>query len=315
MKGFKRKEKKQKGKVPKEKKKVNGKVFARVLWAVILIWIGLSVFSFMRMSSLSVRNSVLEKEVQTLQTNTKNVNLLNQDSSLDLFLKRYATNYLTMSDSEDQMKNRKKILESMSARDIEYDDKKLNEGSQSLVSIAPYEFEFHKKYDLAIYNVTYRLTVGEKETTYSVALNLPVKRENGKKYLVVAEPFVTSFDINDLSGSGDRLESDFRKEEEISESSDLENIQVFLEQFLTMYQEGNIDQLNYLMEDPEGLNGQYEVILDSFQAYGLKKKPVVDVHVRLKQKDVDVLYNQQMQLKLETKDGKYFIKSFSQVIN
>lgn len=315
MKKYKRKERQKKEQMTKEKKTVNGKVLARFLWVVILVWLVLTVVSFVRMNAVANNNAALQKEVTNLKESTENVNLLNQDSSLDLFLKRYVTNYLTLSDHSDQMENRIKILESMSAKDIEYEVQTLESGSQSLVSITPFAYEFHKNYDLATYNVTYRLTVDDQEKTYAVAINLPVQRKEDKEYLIVAEPYLTSFDVNDLSGSGDRLDSSLRKQEKLSDANDLALIQSFLEQFLTMYQEGNIDQLRYLMADPEGLNNQYEINLDRFDAYGTDKEPVLDVFIHLRQKDTSVSYPQQMRLNLETKDGKYFVKTFSQVIN
>lgn len=312
---YKRKDKKKVKVVPKEKKGINGKFLARFLWAIILIWLVLTGFSFIRMNALMDTNAKLQKEITEIQENTKNVNLLNQDSSLDLFLKRYVTNYLTINDNADQMENRLKILESMSAKGLDYANQRLESGSQSLVSITPFDYEFHEDYDLAKYNVTYRLTAGEQEKTYAVAINIPVQRKEDKKYLVVAEPFITSFDVNDLNSVGDRLDSSLRKQEKISDSNQLALIQSFLEQFLMMYQEGNIDQLQYLMATPEGLNGQYEIYLDRFDAYGTNENPTIDAYIQLRQKDTSVSYNQQMHFDLETRDGKYFVQTFNQIIN
>lgn len=315
MKKYKRKDKKKVKVVPKEKKGINGKFLARFLWAIILCWLVLTGFSFIRMNAMMNTNAKLQKEITEIQENTKNVNLLNQDSSLDLFLKRYVTNYLTINDNADQMDNRLKILESMSAKGLEYPNQKLESGSQSLVSITPFDYEFHEDYDLAKYNVTYRLTAGEQEKTYAVAINIPVQRKEDKKYLVVAEPFITSFDVNDLNSVGDRLDSSLRKQEKISDSNQLALIQSFLEQFLMMYQEGNIDQLQYLMATPEGLNGQYEIYLDRFDAYGTNENPAIDAYIQLRQKDTSVSYKQQMRFDLETRDGKYFVQMFNQIIN
>lgn len=312
---YKRKNTKKVTTVPKEKKGINGKILARFLWAIILCWLGFTGFSFVRMNALMNTNIRLENEISELQENTKNVNLLNQDSSLDLFLKRYVTNYLSINDNEEQMQNRINILESMSAKDLNYENQKLEVGSQSLISITPFAYEFHKTYDLATYNVTYRLTVEEEEKTYTVAINIPIQRKDDQKYLVVAEPFITTFDVNDLNGYGDRLESSLRKQEKISDLNELSSIQSFLEQFLTMYQEGNIDQLRYLMANPEGLNNQYEIYLDRFDAYGTSDKPVLEVFILLRQKDTSISYEQHMHLELETREGKYFVETFNQVIN
>lgn len=312
---YKRKNTKKVKTVPKEKKGINGKILARFLWAIIICWLGFTGFSFVRMNALMNTNIRLENEIFELQDNTKNVNLLNQDSSLDLFLKRYVTNYLSINDNEEQMQNRINILESMSAKDLNYENQRLETGSQSLISITPFSYEFHEEYDVATYNVTYQLTVEEEEKTYTVAINIPIQRKEDQKYLVVAEPFITTFDVNDLNGFGDRLDSSLKKQEKISDLNELSSIQSFLEQFLTMYQEGNLDQLRYLMANPEGLNNQYEIYLDRFDAYGTSDKPIIEVFILLRQKDTSISYKQQMHLELETRDGKYFVETFNQVIN
>nr|WP_284248226.1 conjugal transfer protein [Tetragenococcus halophilus] len=311
---FKRQSKPKKQKIPKQKKAVNSKLIARLLWGGIIFWILLTVFSFIRMNAISTSNREMKSQVETLQKKTESVNLLNQDSSLDTFLKRYATNYLSLSDDDDQMENRLNVLESMSASDLEIEDKKLQEGSQSLTSILPFNYRSYDEFDVATYNVVYELKTKEKEEEYSVGFNIPVQRLGNDEFVVVAEPFITDFNVNDLNGSGNRLTSSITQEKNDSKTTE-KRVNDFLEQFLTTYQEGDVKQLGYLMNNPEGLNGQYQLSVDSFEVYGSNEKPIVEVQLIVRQKDTDVSYPQQMQLSLVTKDEKYFVDKMEQVIH
>ena len=74
MKKYKRKERQKKEQMTKEKKTVNGKVLARFLWVVILVWLVLTVVSFVRMNAVANNNAALQKEVTNLKESTENVN-------------------------------------------------------------------------------------------------------------------------------------------------------------------------------------------------------------------------------------------------
>ncbi|MBK0036047.1 MULTISPECIES: conjugal transfer protein [unclassified Enterococcus] len=312
---FKRKEKNQKLKVPMAKKRVNSKFLAFFVWSLLGLWFVFNILSFVRMNGVVAINRDLHKEISQLKKSNLNENLLNQDSALDTFLRRFSTNYFNLTNDEQAMENRVNVLNNMSANGLTFEELRLPENQrQWLVNISTWKYQNFNSYGIATYNVTYRFSEDDRETSYSVAFNIPVMQDNDQ-FVVVSEPYISNFDINSLNGNGENLVTDSLRAEQITDRADVEQITGFVEQFLTIYQSGDLEQLKYLMNEPQGLNGEFEILLEDLKAFGLKDEPVVDLSVRLKQKDSNISYKQKMKLKLGLRDQKYFVEKFQQTLD
>lgn len=189
-----------------------------------------------------------------------------------------------------------------------------------LTTKALYDVEKQKEYYLAKYVVNYDVItkkVGsdgkamDDKLSKTVLLTIPARYEKGK-FTIIDYPYFSSLP-NLQSSSVIDLPTDVDKSEVVP-SKDSEKISTFLNQFLDKYATGKKDDLVYMMEIPEGLNGLYEFKETVNTVYKTGDSYTVFSKVTFVEPSGTMTHVENMKLTLVNKDGKYFITKLEHVL-
>ncbi|EGV9323613.1 conjugal transfer protein, partial [Staphylococcus pseudintermedius] len=92
-------------------------------------------------------------------------------------------------------------------------------------------------------------------------------------------------------------------------------VKVFIEEFFDKYASSKSDDMAYLMEDPQGLEGTREVSkISELRLYPDGNSYIAKVEILMKDKDSPLENLEHYTLKIVEKDGKYYVKDLKNTI-
>ncbi|QQK79512.1 conjugal transfer protein [Salicibibacter cibi] len=184
--------------------------------------------------------------------------------SADYFLRDFVDAYINVSDDPDELEERRGELENfMVSMDTESEWNMVDvemEGERRLDNVELFHIDETEEGAVFEYEVTYISDNGDGTTEEQILLlNVPIIEDDGQ-YAVSGEPYFT--DIDDLSASVTVEEEERNVDEYVGDEQ--EEILAFLDEFFEQYATGDEDDLSYMMQDPESLNGAfaYEGMVD-----------------------------------------------------
>lgn len=147
----------------------------------------------------------------------------------------------------------------------------------------------------------------ESKKTISQLLSIPFKYVDGT-IAIVDYPYFSA--VPNQLGLLDPLEKDFGDQ---VTADDAKPVVEFVDQFLKSYAELSADEMKYMMNDPESLNGVYEFSKADTQVYeGKAGKFEVVTLVTFVMPDSELTHVERMQLSIsKTSDGKYFVEKLN----
>lgn len=330
---YKKKEKEKIDKAPK-KKEIQTKGVKRVVLGGLVVVLLSGVGAYVKATAVSDHVSKVESSVKLLKNDVEgdNEKKLLLTPELQSFMDRFVSEYVNIPNDDEQFKKRSETLVK------EYYAKGMNEDTTSFSakrSLKDYTLVSLKYVDgvpVASYQVSYEIenpvtkTVEEKHkdskgkmvtskkeitaTEKSVSeqvLNIPFIEKNQSfcinAYPYFTEPVTTKANENVLSYDDEKMgKVDLKTEKEVEK---------FVEEFMTKYCESSSADMAYMMNDPEGLNGNFSLDQVDSKIYKSNDSVVVKVDVSLKDKDTSILQKEQLTLELVKKSDKYYVQKLS----
>ncbi|NPC90949.1 hypothetical protein HOO54_01340 [Bacillus sp. WMMC1349] len=153
----------------------------------------------------------------------------------------------------------------------------------------------------------------KKQTSRTMLLNVPIRAsKNG--YAVVSNLYFTP--VPDVKTKGIQSETNPLTEQSEAPMEQKQEIENWLKDFFKKYADGTIDDLNYMMEKPQALNGQRSFVgLENTKVYPSGKNEfVIKTNVKFQEKDISIENTESFTIYLEKRDGKYFVKKMENTL-
>ncbi|KRN05516.1 hypothetical protein FD15_GL002072 [Liquorilactobacillus sucicola DSM 21376 = JCM 15457] len=326
---FKRRSKHQVNRIPRKKKKVNMKSAKIIVWITMVFIFSSGIFAFIKASNVAQTNQKLQAEVQTYQNKLEqaSTNISGYSPLLDNYMQEFLATYLNYPNDTTEMDQRNKNLAVYYAINLNINDQ-AGQDYQTFDKASIQSVYNRKGVKIAQYYVEYLIHTTREETTEkngkketktvedvtqkSGYLNISFKVKNSK-FTVVSYPYFS--EKIDPVGHIGQLQSKYSKDKSVA-SSNLNNKAVyFTKSFLEKYAASKTNEMKFIMANPTGLAGEYEVSsVQNLHVYGTKNKPVVQCLVTFKQIDSDIKHTENVSLKLSKQRTTYFVDEFNHSI-
>lgn len=300
------------------KKAVNSKLISSLMCILVLLVSFSGVFAFLGLRSSNGDIKELKSEV-ALKAKSKNSEQADiTESLIESYLNPFVTDYMMIPNDKAGLEKRNNQLKKYFSFTTDFST--IESDKRILTNKALYDVEKQKEYYLAKYVVNYDVItkkVGsdgkamDDKLSKTVLLTIPARYEKGK-FTIIDYPYFSSLP-NLQSSSVIDLPTDVDKSETVS-TKDSEKINVFLDQFLSKYATGKKEDLAYMMEIPEGLNGLYEFKETVNKIYKTEDSYTVLSKVTFAEPSGSITHVENMKFTLENKDGKYFITKLEHVL-
>ena len=310
---IKKKDKTTSEKIPKVRR-VQTKAMRRFFWAGIFFLSISGVLAFLQTQGLRVKVSSLNKEIVTIQQKNKEdaSNSVALTPEIESFMNRFVALYMAVSDdSETQKLRQETLMNDYFAQGIK-ESNSIFSGKRTLKTAAFISLKKVSGVSTASYKVTYIIeTKGEddqkKEVTASQILNIPFQTSKAGSR-VISYPYFTvlrenkekakilDFDPNDFES----VDGHIRRE-----------VMTYIEEFLEKYAKSSSDDMRYMMDEPEGLQGSASVDEVTGQVFKEKDYFVVKATVKFKDKGTDLIWQENMSFEVVKKSGKYYVQKLN----
>lgn len=310
---FQKKEKTTSESVPKDRR-IRTKTMRRVVWLGIILLSISGVFAFLQTQGLRIKVSSINKEVISIQEkDKKNANeSVVLTPEVESFMNRFVALYMAITeDSETQKLRQETLLKEYYAQGIKEADYHFS-GKRTLKSAAFISLKKKDGTPTASYKVSYVIeTKGEddqkKEGAVTQILNIPFQTSK-KGSRVISYPYFTAIKENKEKAkilgfdqnSYDSLDAQTRSK-----------AMSFIEDFLEKYAKNSAEDMRYMMDDPEGLQGTAVVDQVNGRAFKGKKSIVIKATVKFKDKGTDLIWQENMTFDVIKKSDKYYVKKLT----
>jgi len=308
-----KKEKTTSDKIPKARR-IHTKTMRRVFWAGIFFLSISGVLAILQTQGLRLKMSSLNKEVVTIQQKNKkeSSNSVVLTPEIESFMNRFVALYMAISeDNETQKLRQETLLKEYYAKGIK-EENSFFSVKRTLKSAA---FTSLKKVDgiaTASYKVTYIIeTKNEedqvKELTVSQLLNIPFQSSKAGNR-VISYPYFTALMENKERA---KILGYDPNEYDSVEATTRERVMAYIEEFLEKYAENSSEDMRYMMDDPEGLNGSATIDQVNGQVFQENDHLLVKVAVKFKDKGTDLIWQENMSIEVVKKADKYYVQQLS----
>lgn len=264
-----------------------------------------------------------------------NAETVQYNANLKLYADEFVETYMAIPKDNSDLEQRQKKLAEFFPSDYKIPDEQTKDTERKLNSKEFYNIKRKDKQTIIQYIVNYDVIITEKKevkvkkkkekgkkqeyetkteekerkVTQNVLINIPVKSENNK-YVVVEYPYFTPIPSNQLKK--EKMIEDNLKEHK---REDNPKVKVFIEEFFYKYASSKSDDMAYLMEDPQGLEGTREVSkISELRLYPDGNSYIAKVEILMKDKDSPLENLEHYTLKIVEKDGKYYVKDLKNTI-
>lgn len=278
-----------------------------VIWIAIFLFIGASVMSIVNSRNAMVGFQKSKQEVARLQ---KEVDKLSAIQAIDIpttdaFLKDFLTLYFSVSDErEKELERREQLTNYYTA--LDYQTTSIPQTKLQVNQIENYGYQQDGKSYVGTFFVETK-TVEDEPKYFKSIVGVRFKlTKNG--YQIGSLPFQMNDSRSRYITPNNKIKNESRLEV-IQDTNVKKDIQSFVEQFLHEYQENNSDNLQYLMEDVEGLPENVSIEMKDINYYHSEEQPIVNLTLVLTYKETGIKFNQGLELHMvKREDGKYFVK-------
>ncbi|WP_137665527.1 conjugal transfer protein [Enterococcus hulanensis] len=300
-------------KIPKVRK-IHTKTMRRIFWAGIFFLSISGVLAILQTQGLRLKVSSLNKEVVTIQQENKkeSSNSVVLTPEIESFMNRFIALYMAVSDDNETQKLRQEtLLKEYYAKGIKEEDSFFSV-KRTLKSAA---FTSLKKIDgiaTASYKVTYIIeTKNEeeqvKELTVSQLLNIPFQSTKAGSR-VISYPYFTALKENRERA---KILGYDPSEYDSVDATTRERVMAYIEEFLEKYAENSSEDMRYMMDDPEGLNGSATMDQVNGQVFQEKDHLLVKAAVKFKDKGTNLIWQENMSIQVIKKTDKYYVQQLS----
>lgn len=302
----------------KPTKIINSKLISSIVCVLILLVSFSGVFAFLGVRATNGTIKEMKSNL-AIKTNATDSNLQEvSDSLIDSYLNPFVGEYMTISDSKEALEKRNNQLKNYFSFTTDFPT---TEGDKRVLTAKTlYDVEKKKNDYLVKYLVNYDLfskkvgndgKVASDKVSKEAIVTIPVNYEKGK-FTVIGLPYFSELSNLQSSKVVD-LPTTIAKSETPS-TKEAEKIDEFLNQFLEKYATGKKEDLAYMMKTPEGLGGLYEFKESVNKIYKTVDGYTVLSTVTFVEPGGTLTHNENMEIKLVNKDGKFFITKLDHVL-
>ncbi|MGM0113496.1 conjugal transfer protein [Enterococcus sp. DIV0187] len=308
-----KKEKTTSEKIPKVRR-LHTKTMKRLFWMGIFFLSISGVLAFLQTQGLRIKVSLLGKEVVTIQQESKKEarSSVILTPEIESFMNRFVALYIAVSeDSETQKLRQETLLKEYYAKGIKEGDSVFF-GKRTLKAASFTSLKKVEGVATASYKVTYIIETKDeegqvKEVTVSQLLNIPFQSSKvGSR--VISYPYFTALKEN--REKANILGYDSNNYDSV-DGMTREKVMDYIEEFLEKYAENTSEDMRYMMDDPEGLNGSATIDQISGQVFQEKDHFVVKVAVKFKDKGTELIWQENMSIEVVKKADKYYVQKLS----
>ncbi|HCG2388631.1 TPA: conjugal transfer protein, partial [Staphylococcus aureus] len=209
-----------------------------------------------------------------------NANTVQYSPKLKLYADKFIDTYMNISKDSKELESREKELLKYFPSDYKKPEEKTSDTERKLNSKEFYNIKRKDKQTIIQYIVNYDVNITEKKevkvkkkkkndkdkdeyetkteekqrkVNQNILINIPIKSENNK-YVVVEYPYFTPIPDSQLNKA--KMVEDNLKD---NKREDNPKAKAFIEDFFNKYSSSKSDDMAYLMDNPEGLEGTREV--------------------------------------------------------
>ncbi|WP_373895176.1 conjugal transfer protein [Virgibacillus sp. CBA3643] len=233
----------------------------------------------------------------------------------DRYLRDFVREYINVENDPKSLEQRKAALQNYmvinkNAGEQETYDETGNgnmEGTRELKNQQLFHVEEKENETIFQYEVTYSSVTNNNSERQTLLLNVPVVSENDR-FSVAGEPYFKQ--VDNLQGS---IEVEEEPESlNVYTGAEQEAIQDFLSDFFTEYASGNTDDLAYMMEEPETLEGAFtfEQITD-VQMEQAEEGFIVHTQVRMLDEVTQLPYEIDVEMLITRQQNHYYVEDLT----
>lgn len=228
----------------------------------------------------------------------------------DRYLRDFVREYINVENDPESLKQRKAALQDyMVIRTGGNEQEFFGEtgdmqGSREINNQQLFHVEERENEVIFQYEVTYSSVANNNNERQTLLLSIPVVTENDR-FAVAREPYFTQVD---------HLQGTIEVEEEAESlnaytGAKQEEIQAFLDDFFTEYASGNTDDLAYMMEEPETLEGAFtfEEIID-MQMEQREGGFLVHAQIRMLDEVTQLPYEIDVEMLITDQQNHYYVE-------
>ncbi|EGO2595435.1 conjugal transfer protein [Enterococcus faecalis] len=245
------------------------------------------------------------------------------------FLHPFITTYISVPADQKAFEERLNTLQD-TYFNFEQEEEKNTGLERKLLSANFYDLVSEQGQTIAKYRIAYEITApvtkerevkkkeGDKEVTVKekyidyeksevkTLLNIPFVQLDNQSFKVIAYPY---FSMEPSLTSGKALQSTIdRSQYQRLENQEEKAITSFVQAFLEKYVSDSIEDMSFLMKEPELLTGDYQIADASIEPLIKEKQIVVFVTFRLVDGQTKSSHIETMTLRLKHRDNTYFIE-------
>ncbi|HDJ2784565.1 TPA: conjugal transfer protein [Staphylococcus aureus] len=309
------------------------KTIVIIFYSVLVLLLFILVASFVGASKAKNESKDALKTVKNIETKYQdNAETVQYNPKLKLFTDKFIDDFMNVSGDEKNSDVREDKLKAYYPTDYKQTEENAENVERHLNHKEFYNITRKDKQTIIQYIVNYDLKVKEekqvkvkkkkekgkkqeyetktetKERTVNqkILINLPIKSENNR-YVIVEFPYFTSIPSSKLNHGTmvkDNLEDQKRE--------DNPKVKAFIEDFFNKYSSSKPEDMAYLMDNPQGLEGKREVSkFNDIRLYPKGKGYVAKVDIRMKDKEAPLENTEHYTLEIIKKDKKYYVKKMT----
>lgn len=309
-------------KPPKGSKRVSATTRIAI-WGLIFVVGGSGVYAVMQ-AAVALGTAVgLQKNVSAIEEKLNNPEIEeDRTKQLETYMKGFVPVFVNLPGTQAEQTERESSLKEYLGESLKF--QKSSSYERSLIDYQIYEIVEGDEYNVASYLIEYELSevnsiaqtssstekdesAADKELVtdkiYTQLLHVPYVEQEGM-FAIVDYPYMTAAPAQKattkpLSDETGLAEAPTNTQAEVSE---------FLKQFYKSYAESNVEDIAYMMNEPESLRGAFEYVSSQEKIYDAADSVIVKATIVFKQKGTDIETIENMSLKLVKKDDKYFVE-------
>ena len=258
-----------------------------------------------------------------------NAKSVQYNPKLKLYTDKFIDTYMVVPKDTKELSQRQSELAKYFPSDYKQPEEKTDDTERKLNSKEFYNIKRVNGQTVIQYIVNYDVYVSEKKevkekkkgdkksktkteektrkVNQKLLINIPIKSENNR-YVVVEYPYFTPIPDSHLDKEKmvkDNMENEKRE--------DNPKVKSFIKEFFYKYTSSKSEDMAYLMDNPQGLEGTREVSeLREIRLYPKGDNHyIAKVEVLMKDKDASLENNEHYTLDITKKDGKYYVQKLT----
>ncbi|MBP1047139.1 conjugal transfer protein [Enterococcus sp. BWM-S5] len=316
-----KKKKKNLSKPPKGTKRTSTTTRIAV-WGLIFVLGGSGMYALTQAAVALGTANGMQKSVSVIEEKLNNPEVKEDTTKqLETYMKGFVPTFANLPGTQTEQTERETLLKEYLGESLTF--QKSSSYERTLIDYQIYEITEGSEYNIVSYLIEYELSeinsstlsssakkedaTTEKESVtdkiYKQLLHVPYVEQEGM-FAIVDYPYMTTAPAQKattkpLSGEETLSEAASDTQAEVNE---------FLKQFYKSYAESSVEDIAYMMSEPESLNNSVEFVSSQEKIYDDNGSIIVKTTIVFQLKGTDVETIENMTLKLVKKDNKYFVE-------